>query len=207
MIQLPFIKRNIDATRAAFHLDDVEEIPYVPKGPGDPPADVERLLASETLKQAPLWPGLLELPRAPPRHPARQPGVPHRRRPDDLRTHARGLPPAAAAPHLLRLHRRRRGALLDRRQEEDVRQRRARGAADGAQPLARLLGPALHDVHPRLRPGDGADVDGDSARAGPTTSSWNIPLAGPASGARGREPAHLLRRRRRPPWPSPTSTR
>jgi uncharacterized membrane protein (UPF0182 family) len=57
VVQLPFIQRNLEATRAAFHLDDVEEIEYRPKGPSDPPADVERLLQSETLRQAPLWPG------------------------------------------------------------------------------------------------------------------------------------------------------
>ena len=57
VVQLPFIQRNLDATRAAFMLDRVKEIELRPKTAGDPPANLEALLASESLRQAPLWPG------------------------------------------------------------------------------------------------------------------------------------------------------
>ena len=59
VIQLEYIERHIDATLAAYDLDDLEIVPFVPNGPGDPIEPIESLLASATLKNAPLWPGFV----------------------------------------------------------------------------------------------------------------------------------------------------
>ncbi len=57
VIQLPYIARHIEATRQGYGLDKVAEVAFVPNGPGDPIPDAATLLASPTLKNAPLWPG------------------------------------------------------------------------------------------------------------------------------------------------------
>ncbi|MFQ5471806.1 MAG: UPF0182 family protein, partial [Dehalococcoidia bacterium] len=57
VIQIPYIRAHIDATRDGFGLDAIEEVSFAPKGPDDPLPDVEALLASPTLRNAPLWPG------------------------------------------------------------------------------------------------------------------------------------------------------
>ncbi|MFN2386027.1 MAG: UPF0182 family protein [Thermoanaerobaculia bacterium] len=57
VVQLPFIARHVDATRQAYGLDKVQEIEFVPNGPGDPMPAADALLSSPTLKNAPLWPG------------------------------------------------------------------------------------------------------------------------------------------------------
>ena len=59
VVQLPYIERHIEATRKAFNLGDVETVRLVPKNVGDPLPDVDQLLASPTLKNAPLWPGFV----------------------------------------------------------------------------------------------------------------------------------------------------
>ena len=41
----------------AYGLDKVQEIDFVPNGPGDPVPSADALLSSPTLKNAPLWPG------------------------------------------------------------------------------------------------------------------------------------------------------
>jgi uncharacterized membrane protein (UPF0182 family) len=56
VIQMPYIERHVDATRAAWKLDRVEEIEFEPNGPGDPLPDLDELLASNALANAPLWP-------------------------------------------------------------------------------------------------------------------------------------------------------
>jgi uncharacterized protein len=56
--QLPYIQRHIDATRAAYGLDEVEVREFRPAGGDDPLPTAEELLASPTLRNgAPLWPG------------------------------------------------------------------------------------------------------------------------------------------------------
>jgi uncharacterized membrane protein (UPF0182 family) len=57
VVQLPYIKRHIDATRAAFGLDQVETVEFSPNQGSDPAPDAKELLDSPTLKNAPLWPG------------------------------------------------------------------------------------------------------------------------------------------------------
>lgn len=57
VIQLPYIARHIDATRAGYGLERIAEVDFVPNGPGDPIPDAATLLASPTLRNAPLWPG------------------------------------------------------------------------------------------------------------------------------------------------------
>lgn len=57
VIQIPYLKRAIDATNEAWGLDKVERVPFTPNGPGDPMPTVEALLADPALKNAPLWPG------------------------------------------------------------------------------------------------------------------------------------------------------
>jgi hypothetical protein len=56
VIQLPYIERHITATRQAFGLDRVEEIEFMPRNGGAPMPDLERLLSSSTMRNAPLWP-------------------------------------------------------------------------------------------------------------------------------------------------------
>lgn len=57
VIQLDFIRQHIAATRAAYKLDRIPEIPFVPNGPGDPIPDIDRVLASAAVRNIPLWPG------------------------------------------------------------------------------------------------------------------------------------------------------
>jgi uncharacterized membrane protein (UPF0182 family) len=59
VIQLPYIARHVDATRHAYGLEDVKEVDFLPNRPGDPVPSAEELLASPTLKNAPLWPGFV----------------------------------------------------------------------------------------------------------------------------------------------------
>ncbi len=59
VIQLPYIERHINATLAAYDLEDVETVSFVPKGDKDPLPDVADLLQSVTLRNAPLWPGFV----------------------------------------------------------------------------------------------------------------------------------------------------
>ena len=56
VIQLAYIRHHIDATRTAYGLKDIEVVELVPKGSEDSLPDVEKLLASPTLRNAPLWP-------------------------------------------------------------------------------------------------------------------------------------------------------
>lgn len=57
IIQLPFIKKHIDATLTAYNLDSLNVVTLVPNGDGDPIPSVDSLLLSPTLRDAPLWPG------------------------------------------------------------------------------------------------------------------------------------------------------
>ncbi|MDH3590812.1 MAG: UPF0182 family protein, partial [Planctomycetota bacterium] len=57
VIQMKFIGEHINATRDAYNLGDIRTIPLVPKDVGDPLPDVDQLLKSPTLRNAPLWPG------------------------------------------------------------------------------------------------------------------------------------------------------
>ena len=57
VIQLPYIARHVEATRAAYHIDRIEERQFMPAVPGDPMPSAESLLASPALRNAPLWPG------------------------------------------------------------------------------------------------------------------------------------------------------
>ncbi|WP_200241406.1 UPF0182 family protein [Thiohalocapsa halophila] len=57
VVQLPYIARHVDATRAAYGLEDIEAIDFMPNGQDAPLPDAEALLASPTLRNAPLWPG------------------------------------------------------------------------------------------------------------------------------------------------------
>ncbi|MCK5650438.1 MAG: UPF0182 family protein, partial [Gemmatimonadetes bacterium] len=59
VIQLEYIRRHIDATRIAYGLEDLETVPFVPNGPGDPIPHVDSLMATPTLANAPLWPGFV----------------------------------------------------------------------------------------------------------------------------------------------------
>lgn len=56
VIQLEYIQRHIDATRTAYGLNAVETVVLTPNGAGDPLPDIERLMASPSLRNAPLWP-------------------------------------------------------------------------------------------------------------------------------------------------------
>ena len=59
VIQLPYIARHIDATREGYGLGKIQEVDFLPNRPGDPVPSAEELLASPTLKNAPLWPGFV----------------------------------------------------------------------------------------------------------------------------------------------------
>jgi uncharacterized membrane protein (UPF0182 family) len=59
VVQLPYIQRHIDATRAAFKMDKIQEVNFTPSTAGDPLPDADALLASPTLRNAPLWPGYI----------------------------------------------------------------------------------------------------------------------------------------------------
>ena len=57
VVQYPYIQRHMDATRDAYGFNEVEKVDFLPNGPDDPAPKLEELLASPTLKNAPLWPG------------------------------------------------------------------------------------------------------------------------------------------------------
>ncbi|WP_295539231.1 UPF0182 family protein [uncultured Thiohalocapsa sp.] len=57
VVQLPYIARHLEATRAAYGLEDIEAIDFMPNGQDAPLPSVEELLASTTVRNAPLWPG------------------------------------------------------------------------------------------------------------------------------------------------------
>jgi hypothetical protein len=56
VIQLPYIQRHVDATRKAYGMDRIEEVTFTPNGKDAPLPTAEALLASPTIKNAPLWP-------------------------------------------------------------------------------------------------------------------------------------------------------
>lgn len=58
-IQIAYIDRHIRSTLSGYDLDRVETVRFVPSGEGDPLPDVDSLLASPTLRNAPLWPGFV----------------------------------------------------------------------------------------------------------------------------------------------------
>ncbi len=55
--QLPYIQHHLDATNAAWTMNQVEVVPFVPKSADAPRPSVNRLLAHPTFTNAPLWPG------------------------------------------------------------------------------------------------------------------------------------------------------
>lgn len=57
MVQLPYIKRHIEATRRAYNLESIETVEFTPSGLLDPLPAAEDLLKDAALKNAPLWPG------------------------------------------------------------------------------------------------------------------------------------------------------
>ena len=59
VVQLDYIRQHIDATRAAYGLEDLETVRFIPNDSESPPPDVEGMLASATLRNAPLWPGFV----------------------------------------------------------------------------------------------------------------------------------------------------
>ncbi|OAI47304.1 hypothetical protein AYO44_09690 [Planctomycetaceae bacterium SCGC AG-212-F19] len=73
VVQLPFIKQHIDATRDGYNLDAVEEVSFVPKDGLDTLPTVAELLQSPTMKNAPLWPGFVSRlePQLDPQHAKR----------------------------------------------------------------------------------------------------------------------------------------
>lgn len=56
VIQLEYIRRHIEATRAAYGLNDIEMVELRPVSQDAPLPEFERLMASPTLRNAPLWP-------------------------------------------------------------------------------------------------------------------------------------------------------
>lgn len=56
VIQLPYIERHITATRQAYGLSKIEEIEFVPRNGDDPLLSLDQILASSTMRNAPLWP-------------------------------------------------------------------------------------------------------------------------------------------------------
>lgn len=57
VIQLEFIERHIQATRAGAKLEGIERIDYFPASPSDPLPPIEELLESSAMRNLPLWPG------------------------------------------------------------------------------------------------------------------------------------------------------
>ncbi len=57
LIQLPYIKRHIDATLEAYGIDKIETVRFVPNALDDPLPDPDELLKTATLRNVPLWPG------------------------------------------------------------------------------------------------------------------------------------------------------
>jgi len=62
-IQIPYIERHIAATLRGYRLDDVEAVDWRPP---EAPLPAERLLASRTVRNAPLLPGWVSLLEEPP---------------------------------------------------------------------------------------------------------------------------------------------
>jgi uncharacterized membrane protein (UPF0182 family) len=56
VIQLPYIERHIEATRRAYGFDRVREIEFVPRTGDDPMPELDKVLASGAVRNAPLWP-------------------------------------------------------------------------------------------------------------------------------------------------------
>ncbi len=56
VVQLPYIDHHLQATRNAYHLTDIELIDFLPNDIGDEVPTLDELLASPTMKNAPLWP-------------------------------------------------------------------------------------------------------------------------------------------------------
>lgn len=56
VIQLEYIRRHIEATRAAYGLNDIEKVDLLPVSNDAPLPEFERLIASPTIRNAPLWP-------------------------------------------------------------------------------------------------------------------------------------------------------
>jgi len=57
VIQMPYIKAHIDATREAYNLGSIETVRFIPKDVGDPLPDPKEILNSPTMRNVPLWPG------------------------------------------------------------------------------------------------------------------------------------------------------
>ena len=57
VIQLKYIDLHLKATRKAYGLDKVEEVNYEPNYQDQPIPNIEEMLSSSTLRNAPLWPG------------------------------------------------------------------------------------------------------------------------------------------------------
>jgi uncharacterized membrane protein (UPF0182 family) len=57
VVQLPYIQRHIEATNKAYGMDDIEVKQFTPNGREDPKPNLQELLDSPTVKNAPLWPG------------------------------------------------------------------------------------------------------------------------------------------------------
>lgn len=55
-IQLPFIQEHINATRKAYGLEDIEEITFSPRKDQDELPNLDKLLATGGVSNAPLWP-------------------------------------------------------------------------------------------------------------------------------------------------------
>jgi len=56
IVQLPYIERHLAATRAAYGFDRIEAVDLRPRTDADPLPDIDRLLNSPTVRNAPLWP-------------------------------------------------------------------------------------------------------------------------------------------------------
>jgi uncharacterized membrane protein (UPF0182 family) len=58
-VQLDYIQRHVTATAEGFGLDKIETVPFRPKSTNDPKPDINRVLASPTIRNAVLWPGFV----------------------------------------------------------------------------------------------------------------------------------------------------
>jgi hypothetical protein len=56
VVQLDYIQRHLAATRAAYAIDRIEEVELRPRTDTDPLPNLERMLASPAVRNAPLWP-------------------------------------------------------------------------------------------------------------------------------------------------------
>lgn len=57
VIQLEHIERHIDATNAAWGMDQIELVDFRPNGAGDPLPEIGRVLDHPAVRNAQLWPG------------------------------------------------------------------------------------------------------------------------------------------------------